>query len=149
MEFFAPDYSATLRNGQTLNHEQIRDYLRRGMKQFVKITGVTFTIESLTVKGKEAIVDVRQNFSRTQKLRDGKVHTVATSVLQRETWRKTVKGWKLRLVDNLRDQRVMVDGKAVALNEPYNMSDPLYIPRSKLLPSGKEVKRSMKAHNTK
>jgi hypothetical protein len=112
------DYSATLPNGQTLNYEQIVAYMRRGAEQFVSVLDVSITIESLMVRGNEAIVDARQKISRTQKLREGNIHNVVTGVLQREIWVRTAEGWKLKRVDNLRDQNVLVDGK------PFNPSTP-------------------------
>ncbi len=96
----SPDYSATQPNGQTLNYEQIVGYMRRGVEQIQSVVDLSIIIENLTVNGNEAIVDARQKFSRTQKLRDGKVHDIVTGVLQRETWVKTAEGWKLRSVDN-------------------------------------------------
>jgi len=114
----SPDYSATLPNGQMLNYEQIVGYIRRGAEQFVSVLDLSITIESLMVRGNEAIVDARQKFSRTQRLRDGNVHNVLTGVLQRETWVRTAEGWKLRRVDNLREQSMLVDGK------PFNPSAP-------------------------
>jgi hypothetical protein len=122
MEFFAPYYSAVLPNGQTLNYEQIRDDVRRGMKKFVSVINMNFTIEKLTVRGNQAIVDARQDFSRKQRLRDGKTHTIIISVLQRETWTKTAWGWKLRLVDNFRIQSMTVDGKPVRPSVLYDFS---------------------------
>ena len=114
----SPDYSATEPNGQTLNYEQIAAYMRRGAEQFVSVLDLSITIESLIVRGNEAIVDARQKFSRTQRLRDGKVHNVVTGVLQREIWVKTVEGWKLKRVDNEREQKFLVDGR------PYNPGSP-------------------------
>jgi len=107
----SPDYSATQPNGQTLNYEQIVAYMRRGAEQIVSVTDLSITIESLMVRGNEAIVDARQKFSRTQRLRDGNIHNVETGVLQREIWVRTVEGWKLKRVDNLRDKKFLVDGK--------------------------------------
>jgi ketosteroid isomerase-like protein len=107
----SPDYSATQPNGQALNYEQIISYMRRGVEQIQSVIDLSITIENLTVNGNEAIVDARQKFSRTQKLRDGKIHDVETGVLQRETWVKTAEGWKLKSVDNLREIKTIVDGK--------------------------------------
>jgi hypothetical protein len=110
----SPDYSATLPNGQTMNYEQIVGYMRAGAQQIISVLDFSITIESLTVRGNEAIVDARQkNFSRTQRLRDGNIHNIVTGVLQREIWVKTAEGWKLKRVDNLRDRTVLVDGKPV------------------------------------
>jgi hypothetical protein len=114
----SPDYSATLPNGQTMNYEQIVGYMRKGAEQFVSVLDLSITIESLTVRGNEAIVDARQKISRTQRLKDGNIHNVVTGVLQREIWVKTAEGWKLKRVDNLRDQKVLVDSKPTNSNTP-------------------------------
>ena len=114
----SPDYSATEPNGQTLNYEQIVAYMRRGAEQFVTVSDLSVTIESLTVRGNEAIVDARQKFARTQRLRDGNTHNVETGVLQREIWVRTTEGWKLKRVDNLRERKILVDGKPINPDNP-------------------------------
>jgi hypothetical protein len=115
----SPDYSATEPNGQTLNYEQIVAYIRLGPQQIISVLDYSMTIESLTIRGNEAIVDARQkNYSRTQRLRDGNIHNVVTGVLQREIWVKTADGWKLKRVDNLREQKFLVDGKPFNPNAP-------------------------------
>lgn len=114
----SPDYSATLPNGQTLNYDQIVAYIRSGAEQFVSVLDLSITVESLTVRGNEVIVDARQKFSRTQRLRDGKIHNVVTGVLQRETWVRTAEGWQLKRVDNLREQQFLVDGRPYIPNVP-------------------------------
>jgi uncharacterized protein DUF4440 len=115
----SPDYSATEPNGQALNYEQIIAYIRMGPQQIISVLDFNLIIESLTIRGDEAIVDARQkNFSRTQRLRDGNVHNVLTGVLQREVWVRTAKGWKLRRVDNLRERVFQVDGKPFNPNAP-------------------------------
>ena len=114
----SPDYSAEEPNGQTLNYDQIVAYMRRGAEQFVTVGDLSITIESLTLNGNEATVDARQKISRTQRLGDGNTHDVETGVLQREIWVKTKEGWKLKRVDNLRERKILVDGK------PFNPSSP-------------------------
>lgn len=68
-------------------------------------------ILQLTTRGDEAIATVRQKFKR--QIVDGESRTVYTEVTQRETWRKTVEGWKLVFVDEVRDQVRFVDGQRV------------------------------------
>jgi Domain of unknown function (DUF4440) len=115
----SPDYSATEPNGQTLTYEQIVAYMRLGPQQIISVQDFNVTIESLTIRRDEAIVDARQqNYSRTQRLTDGNVHNVVTGVLQREIWVRTAKGWKLKRVDNLRERKLLVDGK------PFNPNGP-------------------------
>ena len=107
----SPDYTAQEPNGQTLNYDQIAAYMRRGAEQFVTVKDLSITIESLTISGNEAIVDARQKNFRTQRLGDGNIHDVETGVLQREIWVRTKEGWKLKRVDNLRERKILVDGK--------------------------------------
>jgi hypothetical protein len=127
----SPDYSATLPNGQTMNYEQIQNYIRSGVDQFVEIKDLTITLETIILNGNEAIVDARQHVSRKQRLRDSKVHDVISGVLQAETWIKTTEGWKLKKVSNLREQTLTVDGKPIDPSKPYNPSDPPYTPGRK------------------
>jgi uncharacterized protein DUF4440 len=115
----SPDYSATEPDGRTLTYDQIVAYIRMGPQQIISVQDFNLMIESLTIRGDEAIVDARQqSFSRTQRLRDGNIHSVVTGVLQREIWVKTSKGWKLRRVDNLRERKFLVDGKPFNPNAP-------------------------------
>ncbi len=114
----SPDFSAALTNGQTLNYEQIKTYMRRNLDRFISIESQGITIENAMVNGNEAVIDARQTVSRTQKFADGSVHNVATSVLQQETWVKTATGWKLKSVGSEREQSTLVDGKPLNPNKP-------------------------------
>jgi hypothetical protein len=40
-----------------------------------------------------------------------KPHNIRTSVVQRETWRKTAAGWKIRSIEELVVGPVLIDGK--------------------------------------
>src|SRR6266511_1316075 len=108
-----PGYRARLANGTTREHEQIRDHIRRLYETTVRTENYTceIKVEELRVRGNEAIIEARQYCPREQRLRDGKIHDVYTSVLQTETWVKTAGGWKLKRVENERDQVIEVDGK--------------------------------------
>lgn len=71
-----------------------------------------FTIRALSVSadGMVAVAEVFQEVSRFREI-DGQRRKVETSVMQRETWIKTHEGWKLKVVDNVRDQTRRIDGK--------------------------------------
>jgi len=127
----SPDFTAVLPDGQIMNYETIKNYIRRGSQQFVEIGDLRITLESLTVKGNEVIVEARQYFPRKQRLRDGKIHDVFSSVLQTETWVKTTEGWKKRKVENEREQIFTVDGKSHDPHKPYNPNDSPYTPNKK------------------
>jgi Domain of unknown function (DUF4440) len=127
----SPDFTAILPDGRVWNYEVIKSYIRRGSQQFVEIGDLKITVESLTARGNEVIVEARQYFPRKQRLRDGKIHDVFSSVLQTETWVKTAEGWKKRRVENEREQIFTVDGKSHDPHKPYNPDDPLYVPNKK------------------
>jgi hypothetical protein len=127
----SPDFTAVLPDGQVMNYEWIKNYVRRGSQQFVEIGDLKITVESLTARGNEVIVEARQYFPRKQRLRDGKIHDVFSSVLQTETWVKTAEGWKKRRVENEREQIFTVDGKSHDPHKPYNPDDPPYVPNKK------------------
>ena len=73
-----------------------------------------YRIGTIEVEGNLASADVTQKTVRMQRLPDGTLHKVEAGAVQRETWRKTAEGWKLYLVDQIRDTGVFVDDK------PYN-----------------------------
>ena len=56
-----------------------------------------------------AVVD--QRTARQQRLPDGQLHEVRTSVVQRECWARTADGWQLWRVDEIRPGSTLVDGK--------------------------------------
>jgi ketosteroid isomerase-like protein len=102
-----------------------RDFLARNEPPF----NLRFTIEKLTVSYNKLIAaaEVFQEASRYQDLA-GKRRKVETSVIQREIWAKTTGGWKLKSVDNVRDQKKFVDGRRVDPTKPFNPDDPPYAP---------------------
>ena len=73
-----------------------------------------YRIGTIEVEGDLASADVTQKTVRMQRFPDGTLHKVEAGAVQRETWRKTAEGWKLYLVDQIRDTGVLVDDK------PYN-----------------------------
>ena len=127
----SPDFIAVLPDGRTMNYEAIENYIRRGAEQFVEIGDLRISLESLTAKGDEVIVEARQAFARKQRLRDGVVHEVYSSVLQTETWVKTAAGWKKRRVEHEREQVLTVDGVPRDPNKPYDPKAPPYVPNKK------------------
>ena len=87
---------------------QILTNLLNGIDRWIELTT---TIDSLTVENDQAIVTMRQHLDRMALREDGKVHHVETWATQRETWKRTPDGWKLWRVDQVRDQRRLIDGK--------------------------------------
>jgi hypothetical protein len=75
------------------------------------------------------VAEVLQEATRYREL-EGRRRRVETSVVQRETWAKTAAGWKLKSVDNVRDQKRFVDGKRVDPSKPYDLEALPYEPDS-------------------
>jgi len=79
-----------------------------GVEQWIDIS---VEIDSLEVIENEARAVVRQHLVRRALRPDGLVHHVETWVTQREVFRREPAGWRLYRVDDIRDQRRLVDGK--------------------------------------
>jgi hypothetical protein len=71
----------------------------------------SLVIDSLTVVGDTAVAIVSQHLDRLALRSDGQVHRVETWVTQRESWVREGGRWLMWRVDQLRDQRRLIDGK--------------------------------------
>lgn len=80
--------------------------LLNGIDRWIEIS---FKVDSLTLNGLEADATMRQHLVRMALRPDNKVHHVETWATQRERWKWTPDGWKLAMVDNVRDQKRLVD----------------------------------------
>ena len=69
------------------------------------------SIDSLEVRGDTAIAIVTQYLDRMALRSDNLVHRVETWVTQRETWIRSGSRWLMWRVDQLRNQRRLIDGK--------------------------------------
>jgi pimeloyl-ACP methyl ester carboxylesterase len=83
----------------------MNEYSKQFFAGILPPIAVKFTIRSLSVSadGVIASADVFQELSRFREF-EGQRQRFETTVVQRETWIKTRDGWKLKLVDNVRDQ---------------------------------------------
>jgi hypothetical protein len=123
------DFHAIFTDGRVgdskLMEQYSGDWLERNQPPF----NMRFTIQKLTVSYNKliAVAEVFQELTRYQELA-AKHRKVETSVIQREIWAKTPEGWKLKSVDNVRDQKKFVDGKRTDPTKPYNPADPPYSP---------------------
>ena len=76
---------------------------------------IEFVIDSLSLNllpdPSEADAIMRQHLIRMALRPDQKVHRVETWATQRERWRWSPDGWKLAMVDNVHDQKRLVDGQ--------------------------------------
>jgi len=80
-----------------------------GIRRWIEID---FKVDSVALDGREADVIMRQHLVRMALRPDNQVHRVETWATQRERWRLTSEGWKLAKVDQVHDQKRLVDGKS-------------------------------------
>ncbi len=124
-----PDFHAIFPDGRVGDVKAMEQYSRQFIETNQPPFNIRVTIQKLTIS-ENKLIAVAEVFQEAARFRDlaGKRRKVETSVLQRETWAKTSDGWKLKLVDNVRDQKRFVDGKRVDPTKPYNPDDPPYNP---------------------
>jgi len=124
-----PDFHVFFTDGRVGDSKIMEEYSREFLKRNQPPFNQRFTILKLTVSYNKliAVAEVFQEVARYQELK-GKSRKVETSVSQREIWAKTPEGWKLKSVDNVRDQKKLVDGKRVDPTKPYDPDDPPYDP---------------------
>lgn len=124
-----PDFHAVLPDGRVGDAKTMRQY----SKEFLEINqspiNVKFNIQKLTVSENKlnAVAEVFQEVTRYQDLM-GKRRKVETSAVQQQVWTKTRNGWKLKLIDDLRDRKRFIDGKRVDPEKPFNPSDQTFVP---------------------
>jgi opacity protein-like surface antigen len=123
------DFHAIFPDGRVGDSKVMEQYTKQWLERNRPPYNQRFTIQKLTVSENKliAVAEVLQELSRYQEIA-GKRLKVDTSVVQRETWAKTSEGWKLKSVDNVRDQKRFVDGKRVDPTKPYNPDAAPYNP---------------------
>lgn len=123
------DFHAIFPDGRIGDSKLMEQYSKQFLERNEPPYDIRVTIQKLTVSKNKliAVAEVSQEAIRYQELA-GRRRKVDTSVVQRETWAKTPDGWKLKSVDNVRDQKRFVDGKRVDPTKPYNPDDPPYTP---------------------
>ena len=98
-------------DGRVRSRAEMEEYTRGLLNGISRWIALSITIDSLTLEDGEARAWVSQHLDRMALRPDGKVHHVETWVRQREIWTCTEGSWKLHRVDNVRDQRRLVDGQ--------------------------------------
>ncbi len=123
------DFHAIFVDGRVGDVKTMEQYTKQFLETNQPPFNIRFTIQKLTVS-ENKLIAVAEVFQGAARYRDfeGKRRKVETSVIQRETWTRTSEGWKLKLVDNVRNQKRFVDGKRVDPTKPYNPDDAPYNP---------------------
>jgi len=132
LSFKTPDFHSIGPDGKVQDHITMKEYSRQYITNNIPPYNSKFTILNLRISANSivAVVDVQQETTRKKEL-VGKVREIYLSVIQTETWIQTEGEWKLKLVDNVRDQKRYVDGKRVDPTKPYNPDDPPFNPETK------------------
>jgi ketosteroid isomerase-like protein len=105
-----PDFAVVTPDGAVHGYEEMAAFSRNLLENVERWEALSFDIQSVARTGAEAAAEVRQHSIRMMRRPEGKIQRVENWVTQRETWRLTADGWRIARVDNIRDQRVLIDG---------------------------------------
>ena len=111
MALKAPDFHSITPDGVTHDRADMERYTEGLLHGIRKWNALTFSIDSLHVVGDTAVAIVSQHVDRMALRPDNQVHHVETWVTQRETFIRSGTRWLLWRVDQLRNQRRLVDGQ--------------------------------------
>lgn len=110
MALRAPDFHAITPDGAVHDRAAMERYIQGVMNGIKKWNSITFTVDSLRVAGDTAFAIVTQHLDRLALRPDNQVHHVETWVTQREAWVRHGSRWLMWRVDQLRNQRRIIDG---------------------------------------
>jgi len=105
------DFHTMTPDGKVNSRSDMEARTKSFIEQILQFISQTIEIGDIDVHDDLARAYVNQRTVRIQRLPDGMIHKVESSVVQRETWKRTDSGWKLYRVDNIRDGSLLVDDK--------------------------------------
>jgi ketosteroid isomerase-like protein len=111
MSLRAADFHSITPDGRVNDRAAMENYTQGIMNGVKEWKNMVFTIDSLATRGDTAIAVVSQYLDRMALRPDNQVHHVQTWVTQRETFIRSGRRWLLWRVDQLRNQRRLVDGQ--------------------------------------
>jgi hypothetical protein len=111
--FLTPDFQIKLFNGQTKDRQWVTDYVRNNARNFTVET-LSIRIKGLTLEGGDAVASVEQLSSRTFTDEKRQAHRLDVGAIQREVWRRTPDGLRLKFVEEREVLYVKQDGKPLA-----------------------------------
>ncbi|HUR99129.1 MAG TPA: hypothetical protein VMZ26_13770 [Pyrinomonadaceae bacterium] len=98
--------------GKLINLQQIAVYKKQNLASLYSTSPETRTdIETLSMKGNLATIEVYQYYVRVIRGGDGSPHEARTSVRHRETWIYTDRGWLQKDVVELERGPIYLDGE--------------------------------------
>ena len=108
-----PEFHTITPDGNVSTREQMYRRTREFIGRVERFDSLSETIIELKLAGDTAHAVVDQRTVRQQRFPDGALHEVRTSVIQRESWIKTPRGWLLWRVDQIQPGQTLVDGQPV------------------------------------
>lgn len=117
LAFFTDDFSMTSPNGKVHDRAEMAEYLKVNAETTKKVRNYTVELlASRKLDDGDVEVLVLQKYDRDQAPREApeEPHRIQTSVVQRETWRKTKSGWRIRRIEELLVGPLFIDGKMQA-----------------------------------
>jgi ketosteroid isomerase-like protein len=123
------DFHAIFVDGKVGDAKTMEQYSKQFLEINLSPINIKFNIQKLTVSENKlnTVAEIFQEVTRFQDL-SGKRRKVETSTIQRQIWTKTPKGWRLKLIDELRDRKRFVDGKRIDPAKPFNPNDAPFVP---------------------
>jgi len=105
------DFHTITPDGKVNTRADMEAYTKRFLGRIDHFISQKIDIGTIEVQGNLASAEITQITVRMQRFPDGTVRKVESGAIQRETWKRTAEGWKLYRVDNVRDNRLLVDDK--------------------------------------
>jgi ketosteroid isomerase-like protein len=105
------DFQTITPDGKVNTRAEMEAYTQQFLGRIDHFVSLDFQIGTIDVQGDLASAYVTQKTVRMQRFPDGTLHKVEARAVQRETWKKTAEGWKMRRVDNVQDGGIFVDDK--------------------------------------
>jgi ketosteroid isomerase-like protein len=112
MALRAPDFHAVGPDGAVSDRKEMELRTQSLLNGIKKWNAIEQVMDSLRVSGDTAFVTMSQHLDRQALRPDNELHHVETWATQRETWMRINGKWYLARVDQVRNQRRLVDGKS-------------------------------------
>ena len=115
LSYFAEDFSMRSPDGKLHDKAEMMRYQKINAQTTKRVNAYTADVECVNqLSNADVAVIVLQKYDRDQAPLEepDKPHNIRTSVVQRETWRKTANGWRIRSIEELLVGPVFFDGKA-------------------------------------
>ena len=109
-----PDFHTISPDRTVSNRAQMYERTKAFIGRIERFDSLSETITALSLSGDTAHATVLQRTLRHQRLPDGQLHEVRTSVVQRESWIRTKTGWLLWRVDEIKPGETLIDGKPIS-----------------------------------